>query len=143
MAVRFEDILSKFDGEDKGGLSLSDILRMAAANRNLWDPIGGCVRSCSSCLEAAGKVLLSMPKQPTPPCGAVVTVACAALHMCTRACLLVHARLASLGEWWLLWLIAADPSGVVSREKIRGCFDGTLFYRIAEERRLQQDMKYE
>ncbi|KAG2502065.1 hypothetical protein HYH03_000559 [Edaphochlamys debaryana] len=43
--------------------------------------------------------------------------------------------LASFMSWGLLWLIARDSAGVLSREAVRGCFDGTLFYRIAEQRR--------
>lgn len=40
MPQRFEDMLSSFDREGKGGLSLKDMLRMTAAHRNLFDPIG-------------------------------------------------------------------------------------------------------
>lgn len=37
-------------------------------------------------------------------------------------------------EWWTLWLLAADDNGLVSKEKVRANFDGTLFYQIAAER---------
>ncbi|GFR43377.1 hypothetical protein Agub_g4449, partial [Astrephomene gubernaculifera] len=43
--------------------------------------------------------------------------------------------LASTISWTLLWLVARDERGVVSREAVRSCYDGTLFYRIAEARR--------
>lgn len=32
-------------------------------------------------------------------------------------------------EWLTLWLLCHDEHGMVSREDIRGCFDGSLFYR--------------
>ncbi|GLC40918.1 hypothetical protein PLESTF_001056100 [Pleodorina starrii] len=52
--------------------------------------------------------------------------------------------LASFISWSLLWLVARDERGVVSREALRCCYDGTLFYHIAERRRARaMESKYE
>lgn len=37
-------------------------------------------------------------------------------------------------EWGFLWVLAADPSGIVSFDDIRGQYDGTLFYKIRDQR---------
>jgi peroxygenase len=36
-------------------------------------------------------------------------------------------------EWWALWLLSADEGGVVSKEKVRASFDGSLWYLLADE----------
>jgi peroxygenase len=43
-------------------------------------------------------------------------------------------------EWITLWLLASDENGMVSREDIRGCFDGSLFYRL-EQREKERIVK--
>jgi hypothetical protein len=43
-----------------------------------------------------------------------------------------------VGEWFALWLLAADHDGLVYKEDVRGCFDGSLFFRIAERRRRER-----
>ncbi len=61
------------------------------------------------------------------------------LHACTCV-----RRLASTVSWTLLWWVARDERGVVGRETLRSCYDGTLFYKIAERRRAQSlASKYE
>jgi peroxygenase len=30
-------------------------------------------------------------------------------------------------EWWVLYLLAADDNGIISKEKIRGQYDGSLW----------------
>jgi hypothetical protein len=42
-------------------------------------------------------------------------------------------RTAERLEWWVLYLLAADDNGIVSKEKIRAQYDGSLWYKIAEE----------
>lgn len=37
---KFESLFSKFDGENKGGLSWEDLQRMILANMNIVDPVG-------------------------------------------------------------------------------------------------------
>ncbi|KXZ52072.1 hypothetical protein GPECTOR_10g1095 [Gonium pectorale] len=44
---------------------------------------------------------------------------------------------ASLTSWTLLWWVARDERGVLGRERVRRCYDGTLFYAIAQQRRAQ------
>jgi hypothetical protein len=36
-------------------------------------------------------------------------------------------------EWWVLWLAAADDSGLLSKEKVRAQYDGTLWEMLARE----------
>lgn len=43
--------------------------------------------------------------------------------------------LASAVSWGLLYSVARDERGVLGREAVRRCFDGTLFYALAEGRR--------
>eukprot|EP00775_Hariotina_reticulata_P012865 gene12865-12991_t len=79
---KFESLFSKFDRENKGGLSWEDLQRMLLANMNIVDPVGW----------VAGRL-----------------------------------------EWWTLYLLAADDNGIVSKEKVRGAFDGSLWYKVADE----------
>lgn len=44
-------------------------------------------------------------------------------------------RLASIISWTLLWWVARDEGGCLSRDTVRAVYDGTLFYGIAERRR--------
>ena len=41
--------------------------------------------------------------------------------------------IASRLEWWVFWLAAADSKGLISREKVRAMYDGTLWVVLAEE----------
>lgn len=51
----------------------------------------------------------------------------------------LRCRLATLTSWTLLWLLAHEPdTGMVRREDVRCCYNGTLFYRLAEARRAQR-----
>ncbi len=40
--------------------------------------------------------------------------------------------MASSGEWLMTWALLRDSTGVLRREDIRGMYDGTAFYRLAE-----------
>jgi len=31
------------------------------------------------------------------------------------------------------YLLAADDNGVISKEKVRACYDGSLFYQVAKD----------
>lgn len=43
--------------------------------------------------------------------------------------------IAAILEWGFLWALAADYDGVVSFDAIRSQYDGTLFYKIRDQRR--------
>lgn len=45
----------------------------------------------------------------------------------------IYGWLAGIFEWGFLYMLAADANGIVSKESIRGQFDGSLFYKIAEQ----------
>ncbi|KAI8464843.1 MAG: Caleosin related protein-domain-containing protein [Monoraphidium minutum] len=80
--AKFEELFSKYDRTNKGGLSWDDLNAMIHANKNIVDPNG---------------------------------------WTATRF------------EWWALWLLCADDDGVISKEKIRGQYDGSLWYQLADE----------
>ncbi|GFR39849.1 hypothetical protein Agub_g346, partial [Astrephomene gubernaculifera] len=40
--------------------------------------------------------------------------------------------MAMTGEWLMTWALLRDSTGVLRREDIRGMYDGTAFYRLAE-----------
>jgi hypothetical protein len=42
-------------------------------------------------------------------------------------------RTAGRLEWWTTYLLCADDAGVVSKEKIRAVYDGSIFFLIADE----------
>lgn len=79
---KFEELFSKYDKENKGGLSWENIQQMILGNMNIMDPAGW-----------------------------------------------IAERL----EWWTLYLLAADDNGIISKEKIRKNYDGSLWYEIASE----------
>lgn len=79
---KFEEIFTKYDMGNKGGLDENDIALMCKGNRNVADVFGG---------------------------------------------------LASRGEWYFTWLLLKDENGVVSKEKIRGMYDGSIWETVAAE----------
>lgn len=46
--------------------------------------------------------------------------------------------MAAILEWGFLYVLCADEGGVVSFDAVRGQYDGTLFYKIEEARKRQQ-----
>jgi len=79
---KFEEIFTKFDKGNKGGLSWEDINKMTRANQNAGDFFGW----------GAGRF-----------------------------------------EWYMLWLLCKDENGIVSKEKMRAQYDGSLWQIIADE----------
>ncbi|GLI69969.1 hypothetical protein VaNZ11_014621, partial [Volvox africanus] len=79
--ARFEAVLSKYDKDGKGGLTLWEVIRFLRGQANLGDLIG---------------------------------------------------IMASAGEWLMTWALLRDSKGVLRREDMRGMYDGTAFYRLAE-----------
>jgi len=79
---KFEEIFSKYDKENKGGLSWRDIQDMVYGNMNVNDFVGW-----------------------------------------------IAERL----EWWTTYLLCKDERGIVTKEKIRGIYDGSIWAVIAAE----------
>lgn len=50
-------------------------------------------------------------------------------------------RTAERLEWWTLYLLAADDNGIVSKEKIRANYDGSLWYLVADELEAKKQAK--
>lgn len=42
-------------------------------------------------------------------------------------------RIAERLEWWTFYLLAADDNGIISKEKVRKQYDGSLWYEIEQE----------
>ncbi|RIA94914.1 Caleosin-like protein [Glomus cerebriforme] len=78
---KFEEVFSKYDRDNKGGISFKDIMEMIRSNANLFDIIG---------------------------------------------------TLTAITEWGALYSLCSKD-GIVSKEDVRTCFDGSLFYRMAED----------
>ncbi len=43
-----------------------------------------------------------------------------------------RSRFATTTEWLFTWWLMRDAKGVLRREDMRGTYDGTAFYRLAE-----------
>lgn len=87
---KFEEIFSKFDRENKGGLSWRDIQEMVYANMNVNDFVGW----------IAGRL-----------------------------------------EWWTLYYLCKDERGLVSKEKVRGMYDGSIWEVIAAENEAKKGVR--
>ncbi|KXZ46688.1 hypothetical protein GPECTOR_41g652 [Gonium pectorale] len=79
---KFEELFSKFDRDNKGGLGWKDIQELVYTNMNINDPNGW-----------------------------------------------IAERL----EWWVTYLLLRDHKGLVSKEKIRAVYDGTIWETVAQE----------
>lgn len=77
---KFEEVFSKYDQDNKGGLSFKDIMQSIRGNANVFDFFGWT---------------------------------------------------ASVFEWGTLYLLC-EKDGMVRKEDVRSCFDGTLFFRMQE-----------
>lgn len=70
---KYEEIFSKYDAGNKGGLSWDDIQAMVKGNRNVNDPVGWCAPSFSA---------------TRPPCCSLAQAS--GLHVCHAAVVLCH-----------------------------------------------------
>jgi len=83
---KFEEIFSKYDRENKGGLNMNDIKSLIRGDSNAFDPFGWAATAI---------------------------------------------------EWGTLYLLCAKD-GIISKEDVRTCYDGTLFHRMAETEEKRQ-----
>jgi len=84
---KFEEIFSKYDRNNKGGLNFSDIAHMIYVNANVFDFFGW---------------------------------------------------FSTILEWGTLYLLCAGEKRMINKEDVRSCYDGSLFYRIAEQQQQQR-----
>jgi peroxygenase len=55
--------------------------------------------------------------------------------------LLAPRRVAERLEWWVSYLLCADDNGIISKEKVRKLYDGSIFYEIANELEQKKDAR--
>ncbi|RGB43761.1 Caleosin related protein [Rhizophagus diaphanus] len=77
---KFEEVFSKYDRDNKGGLSLKDITQVIRGNANVFDPFGWT---------------------------------------------------SAVFEWGTLYLLC-EKDGIVYKEDVRSCYDGSLFFKMLE-----------
>jgi peroxygenase len=132
-ALQFEELFSKYDRGNKGGLDWRDINDMIQGNMNIMDPAGWCVLlggaawpgragGCAACTSSVGCCLHAPTAQHRHQWRWLLT------SEPRESC-----RIAERLEWWTTYFLCADKHGVISKEKIRGNFDGSIYYVIAEE----------
>eukprot|EP00877_Chromochloris_zofingiensis_P013611 jgi/Chrzof1/8503/Cz03g13150.t1 len=46
-------------------------------------------------------------------------------------------------EWWTLYFLVRDDNGVVSKEKVRANYDGSLWYLLADENEKREQARQE
>jgi hypothetical protein len=116
---QFEEVLSKWDRGNKGGLSFRDIWEMTQRTFEVNDFFGWCV----SCSVAGACHTTHVRTRPT-------TAWCASMDMRSHqpvppdsptAC-----RFAAKFEWFTTWLLAADERGILTKEAVRGALDWLL-----------------
>lgn len=52
-------------------------------------------------------------------------------------------RIAERLEWWTLYFLVRDDNGVVSKEKVRANYDGSLWYLLADENEKREQARQE
>ncbi|CAB4485836.1 Caleosin-domain-containing protein [Rhizophagus irregularis] len=83
---KFEEVFSKYDRDNKGGLSLKDIKQVIRGNANVFDPFGWT---------------------------------------------------SAVFEWGTLYLLC-EKDGIVYKEDVRSCYDGSLFFKMQETEEKRQ-----
>lgn len=83
----FEDIFTKYDTSQKGGLTWDDVTEFLKGQRQVWDIFGW---------------------------------------------------VATWFEWTVTYQLIAPEDGILRKEDIRGVFDGSIFFKKAEQHRLKQ-----
>ncbi|BDA46813.1 Peroxygenase 1 [Coccomyxa sp. Obi] len=107
MPEKFEEPFAKYDKENKGGLSLRDILQLWNHNRDAYDIFGW----SANFLEWMALYLAAVDEK-----------AVSALPLIPD-----HAQSSKASER------LRSAQGTVSKESIRGQYDGTLFYQLARK----------
>ena len=51
---------------------------------------------------------------------------------------LSRSRFAFWFEWGTLWILASDAQGRLAKESVRSQYDGTLFHKIEERRKMEE-----
>lgn len=108
--MNLENIFTKYALTKPERLSLKELWLMTEANRAAFDYIGWSLQTYIHSLKP-------------PPFFFFLKL----LNVIFRVC-----RIVAKLEWLLLYFVAKDEQGFLSKEAVRGCFDGSLFTKISK-----------
>lgn len=114
LPAQFESIFSKYARTVPDKLTMGEVWQMTEGNRDAYDLFGWYVTS---------HTLLDF-------------IACGYIYI--YICMCCCCRFAGKLEWGILYLLARDVDGMLSKEAIRRCFDGSLFDYCAKVQRGRQ-----
>lgn len=115
----FEDIFAKYDKGNKGGLDIWDLLRFWKGQRMMFDFFGWSATflECTYPTDKKFVLLLFVPRSVSSVC-----------------ILADFASSSGVATYLFIW----PEDGIMRKEDIRGVYDGSIFYKKAEQHRQKQ-----